>query len=400
MIIRNRSVTGGGDPQARHGNALDRPEIDETTFVNEIERLGWRGETGCKRKAKGPGAQGFEFFEVDVGLIGHSFSSPQFYSKIVTLSLRLCYTLHMEALRMREQDEEIHALRQYLTDEIIIAFGLKKTIVTRRAFDFFFNRITTRLSTICVLTDRKISSEGFPAATGWMAGHWIRETRTRGAESVPAKGPLLVVSNHVGAYDILVVPSQISRRDIKIIASDTPFFKSLPNASQHMIYASEEPGNRMAAARHGITCIKEGGALLLFGTGLIDPDPAIYPQAESEIGNWSRSIDLFLRQVPQAQVVICILSGIVLPRWAHSPLTWLRRIHWQKRRIAEYGQVIEQLLFPGKPNISPSMTIAPPVGVEELRCESGSDQLLPAVISRGRMLLADHIAWIQAESRN
>ena len=121
-----------------------------------------------------------------------------------------------------------------------------------------------------------------------------------------------------------------------------------------------------------IAHLKEGGCLLLFGTGLIDPDPAIYPDAENEIGNWSSSIDLFLRQVPQAQVVICIISGIVLPRWAHSPLTWLRRVDWQKRRIAEYGQVIEQLLFPGKPNISPSMTIAAPVGVDELHRENGS----------------------------
>jgi hypothetical protein len=305
----------------------------------------------------------------------------------------------MDDLRVREQDEEIHALRQYLNDEIINAFGLKKSNVARRMFDFLLGRITTRLSTICVLTDRKIASEGFPAATSWMVGHWVRETRTRGAESIPSKGPLLVVSNHVGAYDILVVPAQINRGDIKIIASDSPFFKNLPNASQHMIYASEEPGSRMAAARRGIAHLKDGGSLLLFGTGLIDPDPAIYPFAENEIGNWSPSIDLFLRQVPQARVLISIISGILLPRWAHSPLTWLRRVDWQKRRIAEYGQVIEQLLFPGKPNISPSMSIAPPVGVDELRRESGPDRLLPAVIARGRMLLADHIAWIQAASR-
>jgi hypothetical protein len=305
----------------------------------------------------------------------------------------------MEAFQIREQDEEIHALRQYLTDEIINAFGLKITSGSRRMFDFFLKKITTRLSTICILTDRKIRSEGFPAATNWMAGHWVRETRTRGAEYIPTGGPLLVVSNHVGAYDILIVPAQINRRDIKIIASDTPFFKSLPNASQHMIYASDMLGSRMAAARQAIAHLKVGGALLLFGTGLVDPDPAIYPQSEAEIGNWSPSIDLFLREVPYAQVVICIISGIVMPRWAHSPLTWLRRVHWQKRRIAEYGQVIEQLLFPKKPNISPSMTIAPPVNVEELRRESGSDRLLPAVIARGRILLADHISWIQTISR-
>jgi hypothetical protein len=299
---------------------------------------------------------------------------------------------------MRDNDPEIHALSQYLIDEIIMAVGLKKTTTTRRLFDFLLQKVTVRLSSICVMTDRKIAENGFPAAAGWMASHWVREVNTRGARSVPAKGPLLVVSNHVGAYDILVVPSQINRQDVKIIASDTPFFKNLPNASQHMIYAPDTPAGRMIAARQGIAHLQEGGALLLFGTGLIDPDPAVYPHSLREIGNWSSSIDLFLRQVPQAQVVVCIVSGIVMPKWAHSPLTRLRRIEWQKRRIAEYGQVIWQLFFPGKPNITPCMTIAPPVSVHELLNETGSDRLLAAVITRGRRLLVDHIGWIKAQA--
>jgi hypothetical protein len=291
---------------------------------------------------------------------------------------------------MNETDMEIRALSRYLIDEIILAAGLKKTAGTRRMLGFFLHKVTTRLATICVLTDRNIVTQGFPAATGWMAGHWIREVSTRGAESVPPQGPLLVVSNHVGAYDIVVVPSQIGRRDIKILASDTPFFKTLENASRHMIYVSSDPGERMAAVRQGIRHLQAGGALLIFGTGVIDPDPAVFPHAPAEIGNWSPSIDLFLGQAPQTQVVLSVLSGIVLPRWAHSPLTWLRRVEWQKRRIAEYGQVIEQLFFPGEANISPTMTIAPPVGVETLRAESGSEKVLPAVIARGRALLEEH----------
>lgn len=298
---------------------------------------------------------------------------------------------------MRAEDEEIHALSQFLIDEIIMAFGLQKTAGNRRLFNLFMHRVTTRLASICVLTDHRILAEGFPAAVGWMAGHWVREVRTRGTGSVPASGPLLVVSNHVGAYDILVVPSQINRPDIQIIASASPFFKSLPNASRHMLYTSDDPGSRMTATRQGIHHLQAGGALLLFGTGLVDPDPQVYPHSEAEIRNWSASIDLFLRQVPQTRVVISILSGIVLRKWAHSPLTWLRRIDWQKRRIAEYGQVIEQLLFPRAADITPSMSIAPPVSVETLRSESNSARLLPAVVARGKALLDDHIAWVNSE---
>jgi len=293
--------------------------------------------------------------------------------------------------------EQIHTLSQYLIDEIILAFGLPKTPANRRIFSLLLGRVTNRLAGICVQTDRMIQTQGFPAAVGWMAGHWVRQVHTRGADTVPPVGQLLVVSNHVGAYDILVVPSQLNRPDILIIASDTPFFKSLPNASRHMLYASAEPGSRMLAARQGLQHLQAGGALLLFGTGLVDPDPQVYPHAEAEIRNWSGSIDLFLREVPRTQLVVSILSGIVLPRWAHSPLTWLRRVDWQKRRIAEYGQVIEQLLFPRKPDITPFMTIAPPVSVEVLRSESASDRLLPAVVRRGKALLDDHIAWVYSQ---
>ena len=99
-------------------------------------------------------------------------------------------------------------------------------------------------------------------------------------------------------------------------------------------------------------------------------------------------------------MVICILSGIVLPKWAHSPLTWLRKVEWQKRRIAEYGQVIEQLIFPGKPNISPFMTFAPPVGVDELRRESpGRPASAGGSSGAAKSLLVEHLAWIHAQDR-
>jgi hypothetical protein len=37
--------------------------------------------------------------------------------------------------------------------------------------------------------------------------------------------------------------------------------------------------------------------------------------------------------------------------------------------------------------------------VETLRRESSSDRLLPAVIARGKSLLAEHLDWIQSDSQ-
>jgi hypothetical protein len=287
-------------------------------------------------------------------------------------------------------DAETRLLSDTLIYEIVNAVGLKKTRAAFRTFSLFFQKAAGRLAEIGVTADRMIATDGFPAASGWMSSHWVRDVSARGRETIPATGPLLVVSNHCGAYDFLVIPSQLGRRDLKIISSDIHFLKNLPNACDHLIFLTDDPRDRMSAAREGIRHLQSGGALLLFGTGLVDPDPAVFTGAEKEIGNWSPSIDLFLRQVPQANVLVTIASGIVSSKWAHSPLPRLRRIEWEQRRLAEFGQVLSQLFRPGSLYVSPRVSFAPPIDMETLRRESGSERVLAAVIARGKELLAEH----------
>ena len=148
--------------------------------------------------------------------------------------------------------------------------------------------------------------------------------------------------------------------------------------------------DRVNATRSAIRQLKNGGAFLIFGTGRIDPDPEVYPHAERFIERWSPSIDLFLRAVPDVRVSLSIVSGVLSKRWGHHPLTWLRRLDWQKRRVAEFGQVLQQLFFPGTLYLSPHVSFAPPVSVDTLRQESGSESVLPAVIDRGKSLLQEH----------
>jgi hypothetical protein len=293
-------------------------------------------------------------------------------------------------------DAAIQSLSDTLINEIINAVGLPKTPMTQRAFNLLFCKAAGRLAEIGVTFDRLIEKEGFPSACAWAQTNWCRDIRTRESESVPKSGPLLVISNHAGAYDSVVIAAQLGRNDLKFIGSDVAFLKNLPNTNAHFFYVSEEDTyNRMAAARGGIRHLQNGGALLLFGTGLIDPDPAVYTGAEKEIENWSGSIDLFLRKVPEANVVITIVSGIVSARWARHPVTWLKRIPWQKRRLAEFGQVLEQLFIPGRHYVSPRLSFDAPVPVSRLRLESESNSVLPAIIVRAKALLADHVAWIE-----
>ena len=296
---------------------------------------------------------------------------------------------------MSTKDTDIKTLSDHLTGEIFNALGFSKTGLAQRTFGWLFQKAADRLATIGVTTDRMIAQSGLPKGAEWMLSNWCRGVTVCGQETIPQKGPLLVVSNHAGTYDSLVLSSQIGRDDLKIISSDIPFFKKLPNIDAHLIFLSDKTQDRVAATRSGIRQLKSGGAFLIFGTGLIDPDPEVYPNAERDIENWSSSIDLFLRTVPEAQVVLSIVSGVVAKRWARHPITWLKRVDWQKRRLAEFGQVLQQLFFPGSFYLEPHISFAPPVSVDELRRESGADRVLSAVIARGKSLLTQHVEWIK-----
>ena len=287
-------------------------------------------------------------------------------------------------------DADVTTLSRSLLYEIVGAFGFPRDSL-HWLFRPIFRPVTDRLAEIGVTFNRLVREQGFPKAAGWALTNWCTQITARGAEAIPAEGPLLVISNHPGTYDSILVASQMGRKDICYISGDIPFLKYLPDAHQHFFFVSrKDPHDRMVAARKAIRHLRAGGSLLLFGVGHLDPDPAVYPDAADYVDQWSGSIEVFLRQVPGVRVLLAIVSGVVSPKWAHSPLTWLRRAALDRRRLAEFGQVVTQLLFPGRLMFSPCVTFAPPVTAEQLRGETGSDAVLPAVIARGQALLAEH----------
>jgi hypothetical protein len=291
---------------------------------------------------------------------------------------------------MQVPHAEIQTLSEALVDEIFKALALDPSGWPRRRFGPLFHRATGRLAKIGLTFDRTLSSRGFPEAAGWALTHFTTAVRARGAEQPIPQGPLLVVSNHPGTYDALVIGAHLGRRDIKIISSDIPFLKYLPNVHRHIIFISQNAYERMAGARTAARHLEEGGAVLLFGSGHIDPDPAIFPDAKDHISAWSPSIELLLRLVPDARLLLAVVSGVLSPGWARHPVTWLRRDGLAKRRLAEFGQVIQQLLSPGKHLLQPAVSFSGPLRPLELGLDQAKGGLLQEVVRRGHALLDEH----------
>jgi hypothetical protein len=285
-------------------------------------------------------------------------------------------------------DEEIHLISDKLIYEIVTAFGLPGTENWCRRLRPLLRKATENLSRIGLTFDRLIAEFGFPKAAAWSITHWCRDILVRGRDNIPAEGPLVVVSNHPGAYDALVIAAQLPRPDLRIIASDLPFLRAFNNISERIFFI---PINKMDTARRSagmlsaVRYLKSGGAVLLMGSGTIDPDPAVYPGALKHLQRWTEATSMFLRFVPQARLMLTAISHIVSPKWAYHPLTWLQRGLMEKRRVAEFGQVLQQLFFPESLYVCPRLSFAPILTSDQL-----GDSPRDILVEREAALLMEH----------
>ena len=264
-------------------------------------------------------------------------------------------------------------LQRFILDEMANTFGATPHGLVRRICGSLFGLPTGRFGRLFAAADREVGRTSLGGGCGRLLSDIGVEVAVRGTEHLPTESPLLVVSNHPGAYDSVAIASCIPRRDLKILLYEIPFFRAMPNAGGWYIYASDDPVKRMTALRTTIRHLQGGGSALLFGTGIIEPDPALGPGAITALGHWSRSIEIVMRQVPGARLVLAAASGIMVQAFVNHPLRLIRQRPVDRRRVTEYLQVITQLLFPRWFSVTVKLSFAPPVTVEELSRESGED---------------------------
>lgn len=260
----------------------------------------------------------------------------------------------------------VSQIQKDISEEIYKAAKIPRSILMRNVLKPLLNKPVQRFSEFIANVDGLIKDKGFVFAAQQAILKLSDEVEACGQENIPKTGPVIVASNHPGTYDGFAIVSKLPRNDIKLVVSGIPFFKNLPTASNYLIFSTLDTFVRMNAIRKSIRHLESGGILVIFPSGRIDPDPSIFPEAEGGFNRWSRSIELFIRKVPQSKLVLTITSGVLTREFVNHPFTKLFKNDHERRRIMEFMQVIKQMGL-GKPvDLHPKITFAKPLSMEEI----------------------------------
>ena len=269
------------------------------------------------------------------------------------------------------RDVDADTLTRLMIDEIFDHVKLPRYRWVYQLLSPFVRVPIHRFSELAIGFDERIATLGLCEAAEWFLRNFVRSVTVEGRANVPPSGPVLIASNHPGTCDALVIAAAAGRADLRILASRIPFLVRLPATREHLLFTAPDPLQRRDAMWSALRHLEAGGAVLMFPSGGIDPDPACMPGADTALDDRFGTVEVILKRAPDTRLLLTVVGGVLLPAYVHHPVTRLRRGRRDRQRISEYLQVIRQVLARGELLVSPRVSFAPPVTLAEL---NGSDE--------------------------
>ena len=218
------------------------------------------------------------------------------------------------------------------------AFGINNALV-KPLFTPFLKPFAQKFADDVFSLDQQIADSSLQKASAHFCQKYTAGVVSKGIEYLPSEGPLLILSNHPGICDTVALFSSIYRNDLKVLALDRPFLRVLPHLSEKLFLLSEESSQRANALRYSARYMQLGGCILTFPAGKIEPDPKLRSGALESVSNWSKSLDIFTRLIPDLHIVVAMVAGVFSPHALTHPLVRLRRSTDSKELFAAALQI-------------------------------------------------------------
>lgn len=289
--------------------------------------------------------------------------------------------------------DKVDQLQRTMMNEVYRVMGISSRDWLKRFISFLSWAPAHRFSRLLADFDADVATCGYRIAAAQLINRFIKEVQIIGKENIPLDGPLLVASNHPGTYDAFAIMSEIPRDDMKIVVEDLPVFKCLTSISAHIIFAPKETVGRMQVVRSMIHQLNAGGGVLIFPSGKLDPDPQVFPGAETALDAWSPSLDVILRKVPQTQVIVTIVSGMLSQSSVNNLVTKRFDEFVMKIRVAEFFQLFQQSILSRKLRSKPLITFAEPFRVLDFPGSFETAQLMQDLKNVAKGLLKYHAVY-------
>lgn len=266
---------------------------------------------------------------------------------------------------------DLESLTGVNLDDLVTSFGWENRPALARPLRWTFTGLARKFAGQMLEFDDAVGQIGLADAGRLALRRYVRSARIfsdpstgSGQPHLPAT-PILALSNHPGMVDTLALFSALNRTDLRIIAVDRPFLKTLSNVSESLFYVTDDPSARMTLVRQVSGHLRSGGAVLTFPAGQIEPDPNIYPGAVEALSGWTDSVGVFLRMAPETAILPILVRGVIWEKAARHPLTRLKRSREEREKLAAAFQLLGQVTW-GKKPLDVTIQVGKPITVAEL----------------------------------
>lgn len=260
----------------------------------------------------------------------------------------------------------LEALTEINLDDLVSSFGWQDIPPLAFGLRKLFAQPAQKFARQMLGFDASVGeSDLAEAARRLMKSSFVRDVRVHGREHVPADKPMIYLSNHPGMADTLALFAAINRPDLRIIAIQRPFLETLEHTTRHLFFIDDEPAKRVNAVRRVSAHLKDGGAVLTFPAGKIEPDPDVYDGALDSLKEWTDSAGVFLRFARDAVIVPTLVSGVIWDASARHFLTHLKRDRFEREKLAAALQLLAMVVQDARPT-TPHVRFAKPVTLDEV----------------------------------
>lgn len=280
----------------------------------------------------------------------------------------------------RESEKE---LIQINIADMLISLGWQNSKFLSKLTTPLFHYPARRFASQVLDYDRSVRDLGLADGARRLLSTYVNEFSIHGAENLPAIGPVLILSNHPGMVDTVALFAALPRPDLRVLAAVRPFLAALPATRPYLFFVPENDG-RSEVIRQTARYLREGGAVLTFPGGQIDPDPRSMPGAAAALDGWSASTGVFVRMEPRVQVLPVIVSGVIAPQSLTHPLTRLRRSPRDRERLAATLQILARVFLPKIWPVHVHVEILPPIPGSELMSDTDPQAITRAAVERIR----------------